>query len=109
LNDIGRAIQKHVEARGFSVVREMVGHGVGYDLHEDPQVPHFEVKDNSIDIVELKPGMVIAVEPMINSGDWAIKPMADGYTYATTDGSLSAQFEHTIAVTDKGHEVITKL
>ena len=109
LNDIGRAIQRYAEGRGFSVVREMVGHGVGYDLHEDPQIPHYEITDNSLEIIKLKTGMVIAIEPMINMGDWRIRLMKDGYTYATSDGSLSAQFEHTIAVTEDGHLVITEL
>lgn len=107
LNDIGRAIQNYVESQGFSVVREMVGHGVGYNIHEEPQVPHFEVLDHSMKIITLKPGMVIAIEPMINTGDWRIKLSSDGYTYITKDGSLSAQFEHTVAVTEKGNIVLT--
>ncbi len=109
LNDIGRAIQNYAEAKGFSVVREMVGHGVGYDTHEEPQVPHFEVLDNSMKIITLKPGMVIAIEPMINMGDWKIKLSSDGYTYVTKDGSLSAQFEHTVAVTKEGYIILTEL
>jgi len=109
LNDIGRAIQNYAETEGFSVVKEMVGHGVGYDIHEEPQVPHFEVLDNSMKIITLKPGMVIAIEPMINMGDWRIKSSSDGYTYVTKDGSLSAQFEHTVAVTKEGYIVLTEL
>lgn len=108
LNDIGRAIQQHVEKHGFSVVREMVGHGVGYSVHEEPQIPHYEVLDNSMDIVTLKEGMVIAIEPMVNMGGWRIKEMKDGLTFSTADGSLSAQFEHTLVVTKDGCKVITK-
>ena len=109
LNDIGRAIQKHAEKNGYSVVREMVGHGVGHEVHEDPQVPHYEVKDGSMKIYTLKPGMVIAIEPMLNMGSWEIESADDNFTFITKDGSLSAQFEHTIAITEKGHIVITDL
>lgn len=107
LNDIGRAIQRHAESQGFSVVRDMVGHGVGHSLHEAPQVPHYEVKDGSMKIEKLKPGMVIAIEPMINQGGYKIKPGDDDLTWVTADGSLSAQFEHTVAVTEEGNEVLT--
>jgi len=109
LNDIGRAIQKHAEKNGFSVVREMVGHGVGHEVHEDPQIPHYEVRDGSMRIVSLKPGMVIAIEPMINTGEWMIKASDDGFAWETVDGGLSAQFEHTIAITENGCEVLTRL
>lgn len=107
LNDIGRAIQAWAESRGYSVVREMVGHGVGHELHEDPQVPHYEIKDNSLDICVLRPGMVIAIEPMLNMGAWPIKAGPDGFAYVTRDGSLSAQFEHSLFVTETGAEIIT--
>jgi methionyl aminopeptidase len=109
LNDIGRAIQKHAEKNGYSVVREMVGHGVGHEVHEAPQVPHYEVKDGSLEIYELKSGMVIAIEPMLNMGSWEIESTDDNFTFITKDGSLSAQFEHTIAITEKGHIIITDL
>lgn len=109
LNDIGRAIQQFVEAEGFSVVRELVGHGVGIAVHEEPQVPNYEINDNSMDNVILKPGMVIAIEPMVNVGGWKIKTADDGFTIVTADGSLSAHFEHTVAVMEKGREVLTFL
>lgn len=109
VNDIGRAIQCYAEKNGFSVVRDMVGHGVGFAVHEAPQIPHYEVKDGSMDIVTLKPGMVIAVEPMINTGSSRIKLASDGFAWETVDGGLSAQFEHTIAVTEDGCEVLTRL
>lgn len=108
LNDIGRAIQGYAEKSGFAVVRELVGHGVGYSVHEDPQVPHYEITDNSIRNVELKPGMVLAIEPMINMGSWRIKEGQDGFTFETEDDSLSAHFEHTIVVTEKGCDILTK-
>lgn len=109
LNDIGRAIQKHAESNGFSVVRELVGHGVGYDVHEGPQVPNYEIKDGSLKNEVLKTGMVIAIEPMVNIGDWRVEVGEDGMSIVTKDGSLSAHFEHTIAVTDDGHEILTVL
>lgn len=106
LNNIGKAIEQYVEANNFSVVRDLVGHGVGYDLHEDPQVPNYDLSYSKRII--LKPGMVLAIEPMINTGGWRIKDGADGLTILTADGSLSAQFEHTILVTETGHEILTK-
>jgi methionyl aminopeptidase len=107
LNNIGKAIEQYIKrASDFSVVRDLVGHGVGYDLHEDPQIPNYELSYNKKII--LKPGMVLAIEPMINVGGWQIKVAADGLTYVTADGSLSAQFEHTILVTEQGHEVLTQ-
>ncbi len=109
LNDIGAAIQDFVEAKGFSVVRELVGHGVGYDVHEEPQVPNFKIKDGDMQNVVLKPGMVIAIEPMVNAGGWKVKTGRDGFAILTADGSLSAHFEHTVAVTDKGHEILTAI
>jgi len=109
LYDIGKAVQEFVEANGFSVVRELVGHGVGHECHEEPQVPNFLITDGSIKNITLKPGMVIAIEPMVNMGGWKVKTGEDGFTIKTADESLSAHFEHTIAVTDSGNEVITRL
>ncbi|MFH0892062.1 MAG: type I methionyl aminopeptidase [Candidatus Falkowbacteria bacterium] len=109
LDDIGRVIQGFVEKRGFSVVRELVGHGVGHKIHEDPQVPHYAIIDNSVKNVVLKSGMVIAIEPMINTGTWKVRLGEDDLTYLTADGGLSAQFEHTVAVTDTGYEILTAL
>ncbi|OGF38744.1 type I methionyl aminopeptidase [Candidatus Falkowbacteria bacterium RIFOXYD2_FULL_34_120] len=108
LNDIGKAIQGYVEKNGFSVVRELVGHGVGYAVHEAPQVPHYAITNKSIKNIILEPGMVLAIEPMVNVGSWKIKEAVDGFTFETEDDSLSAHFEHTIAVTEKGCEIITK-
>jgi methionyl aminopeptidase len=106
LNDIARAIQNYVENNGFSVVRDLVGHGVGYGVHEDPQVYNFVTKTKDGDLV-LKPGMVIAIEPMVNAGAFEIAGNKDGFTIMTADGSLSAHFEHTVVVTEKGHIIIT--
>ena len=104
LSDIGHAVQQVVEGAGFSVVREYVGHGVGRALHEDPQIPNYGEPGRGI---KMKPGLVIAVEPMVNVGDWRTRMLADGWTVVTADGSLSAHFEHTIAVTEEGIEVLT--
>ena len=107
LSNIGKAIEQYVKrASNFSVVRDLVGHGVGYEVHEDPQIPNYELAYNKKII--LKPGMVLAIEPMINVGDYSIKSGRDGMTILTADGSLSAQFEHTVVVTEEGHEIITK-
>jgi len=106
LNNIGRAIEQYVKANNFSIVRDLVGHGVGYELHEDPQIPNYDL-DYSKKII-LKPGMVLAIEPMVNIGDWRVKDGSDGLTILTADGSLSAQFEHTVLVTEKGYEILTK-
>ncbi len=108
LNDIGKAIEYYVKANGFSVVRDLVGHGVGYGVHEEPQVPHFDISDGEMPNHELKAGMVIAIEPMVNMGDFKIDVLDDGFTIATADKSLSAHFEHTILVTDDGCEVLTR-
>src|SRR3989339_2015323 len=107
LNDIGKTIQIFVEARGFSVVRDLVGHGVGHKIHEDPPVPNYAFVDSGWRDTVLKPGMVIAIEPMINMGSWQIRQNDGGFAYLTVDGSLSAHFEHTIAVTEDGCEVLT--
>jgi len=109
INDIGRTIQQFAEGRGYAVVRELVGHGVGYDVHEEPRVPNYEVPEKSPENVVLKPGMVLAVEPMVNRGGWKVKTGPDDFTILTADGSLSAHFEHTVAVTEEGCLVITKL
>ncbi len=106
LNNIGKTIEKYVKANNFSVVRDLVGHGVGYDLHEDPQVPNYDLSYSKKII--LKPGMVLAIEPMVNTGDWRIREGSDGLTILTADGSLSAQFEHTVLVTENGYEILTK-
>ncbi|MBI2605231.1 MAG: type I methionyl aminopeptidase [Deltaproteobacteria bacterium] len=105
LFDISHAIQNCVEAVGFSVVREFVGHGIGRSLHEDPQVPNFGPKGKG---VLLKEGMVLAIEPMINAGGHAVRIEADGWTATTVDGSLSAHFEHTVAITEDGPEILTR-
>lgn len=106
INDIGKAIQKYVEGEKFSVVRDLVGHGVGYEVHEDPQVPNYGI--TYLDDIVLKPGMVIAIEPMVNTGKSDITTGADGMTIKTLDESLSAHFEHTVAVTCDGCLIITE-
>ena len=106
LFDIGFAIQNYVEGCGYSVVREFVGHGIGRALHEDPQVPNFGPKGKGM---VLQAGMVLAIEPMVNAGGHEVKVLGDGWTAVTVDHSLSAHFEHTIAITDKGPEVLTIL
>ncbi|BBA84725.1 methionine aminopeptidase [endosymbiont of Euscepes postfasciatus] len=105
LREIGKTIQKFVEYNGFSVVRDYCGHGIGKKLHEYPQVLHYDslTQDNII----LEPGMCITIEPMINSGSYKTKIMKDGWTVKTKDNSLSAQYEHTIVITEKGFEVTT--
>ncbi|SRR5258707_715895 len=104
LGDIGAAIQTYAEAHGYSVVRELVGHGVGRSLHEDPQVLHYG-KPNTGE--RLRPGMVFTIEPMINAGEAAIKTLPDRWTICTKDGKLSAQFEHTLAITEGAPEILT--
>jgi methionyl aminopeptidase len=107
VGDISAAIQRHVEAHGYAVVRKLVGHGVGREMHEPPQVPNF-VDRGSADSPELTPGMTLAIEPMVNEGTWEVVQDRDGWTYRTRDGSLSAHFEHTIVVTVEGHEILTR-
>ena len=104
LGDISAAVQRHAEGAGFSVIRQFVGHGIGRAMHEDPQLPNFGVPGTG---PELKPGMTLAIEPMVNQGspDVYIKP--DGWTVCTTDGSLSAYFEHTVAITKSGPRILT--
>jgi methionyl aminopeptidase len=104
LGDIGAAIQAHAEAAGFSVVREFCGHGIGRKFHEEPQVLHYGKAGTGL---SLHPGMTFTVEPMINAGKAGIRELADGWTIVTKDHSLSAQWEHTVAVTDSGFEVLT--
>jgi methionyl aminopeptidase len=104
LSDVSHAVQAHVEGHGFAVVRAFVGHGIGRALHEDPQVPNFGDPGRG---PQLRPGMVLAIEPMVTMGSWEVKVLDDGWTAVTRDGSLAAHFEHTIAVTDAEPEVLT--
>jgi methionyl aminopeptidase len=102
IENISSAIQHYVESRGFSVVREYTGHGVGRDLHEEPSIPNFVVGKG----IRLRKGMALAIEPMVNAGDWHTKLAANQWTVLTADGSLSAHFEHTIAISDTGAEIL---
>lgn len=104
LGDVGAAVQEVVEADGFSVVREFVGHGIGTQMHEDPQVPNYGQRGRGM---KLRPGMVICIEPMVNVGAAGVRVLEDGWTAITEDGSLSAHFEHTVAVTEDGATVLT--
>ena len=104
VSDIGAAVQTHVEAHGFSVVREFVGHGIGTKLHEEPQIPNYGPPGRG---PRLSEGMVLAVEPMVNLGKPAVKVLGDGWTAVTKDGSLSAHFEHTVVVTGSGCRILT--
>ena len=106
IGDVAHAVQSTVEPLGFSVVREYVGHGVGRDLHEEPEVPNFGHAGHGIRLV---PGMVIAIEPMINAGAFAVKVLGNDWTVVTRDGSLSAHFEHTVAITPGGPVILTAL
>ena len=106
IGDISAAIQGHVEAAGYSVVRDLVGHGIGKSLHEDPQVPNYGTSGRG---VELKPGMVFAIEPMVNEGTYRVEILRDGWTVVTADGKLSAHFEHTVAITESGPDILTKI
>ena len=106
LSDISYAVQSFAEENGFSVVRDFVGHGIGKNLHEDPQIPNFGKPGNGL---RLKPGMVFALEPMINQGDYGVKVLSDGWTAVTVDGKLSAHFEHTIAITRSGPSILSLL
>ena len=106
IGDIGAAIAAYCEARGFSVVREYVGHGVGKKLHEDPSVPNFGTPGRGVRLI---PGMTIAIEPMINMGKAGVKQLSDGWTVKTRDGSLSAHFEHTVAITPDGPKIMTRI
>jgi methionyl aminopeptidase len=104
LGDVSHAVQRRVEEDGFSVVRSLVGHGVGRDMHEDPQIPNFGEPGTGI---ELAPGMVLAVEPMVNVGDHPIRMGSDNWSVYSQDGSLAAHFEHTVAVTEQGPRILT--
>ena len=106
LSDISHAIQEHVEKAGFSVVTDFVGHGIGRNLHEDPQIPNFGEPGQGL---RLKPGMTLAIEPMVNMGRGAVKVLEDNWTAVTQDGSLSAHFEHTVLVGEGGPEILTRL
>jgi methionyl aminopeptidase len=105
LSNISHAIQTYAESNGFSIVREYVGHGVGQDLHEDPQIPHYGPPNRG---PRLKPGMVLAIEPMVNAGSRYVKTLTDNWTVVTVDGKRCAHFEHTIAITESGYEILTK-
>ncbi|MCD6451230.1 MAG: type I methionyl aminopeptidase [Acidobacteria bacterium] len=105
IGDISNAIERFVEGEGFSVVRDFTGHGIGTKLHEDPQVPHYGPPGRG---PRIKPGLVIAIEPMINAGGYEVEILPDGWTVVTKDRSLSAQFEHTVAITEEGPEILTR-
>jgi methionyl aminopeptidase len=106
VGDIGNTIQRYVEDQGFSVVRDLCGHGIGKNVHEDPQVPNYGQRHKG---AELREGMVICIEPMVTMGDYRLKKSKDGYGFSTKDGSLSAHFEHTIAVTKDGSRILTEI
>ena len=106
IGDISSAVQERVEKDGFSVVREFVGHGVGRRLHEDPPVPNYGIRERG---VRLREGMVVAIEPMVNIGGSDVMMKSDGWTAVTKDGSLSAHFEHSVAITEKGPEVLSRI
>jgi methionyl aminopeptidase len=106
LFDISHAIQRYVEDRGYSVVRDFVGHGIGKSLHEDPQVPNYGAAARG---VRLKAGMVLAIEPMVNQGSHEVRVLDDNWTVVTRDGGLSAHFEHTVAITEKGPDILTRI
>lgn len=107
LRDVSAAVQKHVESNGFSVVRQYVGHGIGCEFHEEPQIPNF-VEKNGRGVI-LRAGMVLAIEPMVNAGGPEVKKLSDGWTVVTGDGRKSAHFENSVLVTEKGAEVLTRL
>lgn len=106
VGDIGNTIQRYVESQGYGVIRELCGHGIGKELHEDPKIPNFGKRGDGDKLVE---GMVICIEPMLSQGSWHLKKSKDGYGYATEDNSFSSHFEHTIAITKKGPVVLTEL
>jgi methionyl aminopeptidase len=106
LGDVSAAIQSVAEKAGFSIVRDLVGHGIGQHLHEDPQVPNFGVEGRGL---ALEPGLVIAIEPMVNVGGSEVRTLEDAWTIVTIDGSLSAHFEHTVAITETGPDVLTRV
>ncbi|KKU86870.1 MAG: Methionine aminopeptidase [Parcubacteria group bacterium GW2011_GWA2_47_9] len=104
VGDIGNTIQRYVEGQGYNVVRDLCGHGIGRELHEDPQILNFGKRRSGAELAE---GMVLCLEPMVTAGDWKLKKCADGFGYKTADGSLSAHFEHTVAVAENGPVVLT--
>ena len=106
IGDIGNAIQTHVESNGYSVVRQYIGHGIGHELHEQPDVPNFGTAGRGL---RLGQGMTIAIEPMVNAGSYEVRQCADGWTVVTADGSLSAHYEHTVALTEDGPILLTKV
>jgi methionyl aminopeptidase len=106
LYDISAAVEAHVKAAGFSIVRQYVGHGIGRDMHEDPQIPNYGKAGTG---VRLKAGMTFAIEPMVNAGTWQVKVLSDGWTVVTNDGSLSAHFEHSIAITNGDPVILSEL
>jgi methionyl aminopeptidase len=105
LGDIGHTIQSYVEKKGFSVVRDFCGHGISTTFHEPPNILHYGKKNSGM---ELRPGMTFTIEPMINAGEWDVKMLKDGWTAVTKDKSLSAQFEHTLGITENGYEIFTE-
>ena len=112
IGDVGSAIQKYVEKNGFNVVRDLVGHGIGRELHEEPQVPNYAPSKSELarhEPVELVEGMVIAIEPMVVAGDWKTKEGPDGFVFQTKDGGLACHFEHTVVITTKGPKILTVL
>ncbi|MBE6682972.1 MAG: type I methionyl aminopeptidase [Ruminococcaceae bacterium] len=104
IGDIGHAVQSYVEANGFSVVREYIGHGIGKNLHEDPEVPNYGTAGHG---QRLRPGMTIAIEPMVNVGDWRVRVLNDKWTVVTADGKLSSHYENTVAITENGVLILT--
>lgn len=106
LGDVSSAVQEYVQSRGYSVVRDFVGHGIGRSLHEDPQIPNYGLPGKG---VKLKPGMVLAIEPMINEKSYEVEVLSDNWTVVTCDGGLSAHFEHTVAITENGPEILTQI
>ena len=106
IGDIGAAIQEYAEAQGFSVVRDFVGHGISNIFHTAPDIPHYGTRGKG---KRLRPGMVFTIEPMINAGTWEVEVLSDGWTAVTRDRRLSAQFEHTLAVTETGVEILTQV
>ena len=106
ISDISATIQRHVESQGFSVVRDFVGHGIGKYMHERPQIPNFGAPGRG---VRLKPGMTLAIEPMINAGGYEVMVLEDGWTAVTKDRSLSAHFEHSVAITDNGPDILSQI
>ena len=106
IRDISEAIQSHAEGKGFSVVRDFVGHGIGRELHESPEIPNFVTKRRG---AKLESGMTIAVEPMINAGEYGVKVLGNSWTVVTVDGSLSAHYENTVAITDNEPLILTKI